>query len=81
MYYGRLKTKKQADSLIKKLEENYKGKDNRVNGMISMLKHNWHAIAARPALQLEIYVAAETTPLWRKGGIADIIKNGQGKTK
>lgn len=69
-YYGIIKTKAQAQEIAQKLREN--GSEKAI-GAAQMLEHNWQSIAARPAIQPEIIAMAETTPLYRAGGIMSVL--------
>ena len=74
-YYGTIKTKQKALALADKIEKNGHTCE-RSKGMVLMLRNNWHAIAARPTMQPEIIAMAESTALYRKGSIIDVIING-----
>ena len=75
MYYGAIKTQRQALAIAKRLRE--KNGSKRAIDCAKMLETNWQYIASRPAIQPEIIALSETTPLHRKGGIVDIIVNGR----
>jgi len=75
-YYGTIKTKAQALTLAKKLEE--ENGSQKALDAAKMLRNNWHSIAARPAIQPDLIALANSTPLYRKDSIANkIIIGGQ----
>lgn len=57
-YLGPIKTKAQADRLAERLEKNAPY-DSKAAGAARMLRLNWHAIAARPALAAEVVELAK----------------------
>ena len=74
MYYGNIKTKKQAMAIAKRLRDN--NGSQRAVDCAKMLENNWQYIASRPAIQPEIIAMSETTPLWRKDSIMNKIISG-----
>jgi hypothetical protein len=73
-YNGAIKTKAQADKLANAIAQNHP--NNAVAmGMVSMLRNNWQAVAARPAIQPEIIAMANTTGLQRR--VMKVSKNAK----
>jgi len=79
-YYGVLKTKRQAMDWARKLRKN--GTDKHI-ACAKMLERNWHSIASRPALAIEVMAMVETDPICveREGSILNTIMKRKSGSK
>jgi len=77
-YHGVLQTKGQALAWAKKLRKN--GIDKHI-GAAQILEKNWHYIATRPALAIQVMAMVESDPIniEREGSILNILVNKEAK--